>query len=79
MTRLSLNHRRIFILPTKRGLGFALLMLLLLLIAFVYNNNLVYMLTFLLASIFFITILHTYKSLSGLIVQKGRSKAVFAG
>jgi len=48
----TLNHRRIFILPTKRGLGFALLLLLLLLIAFVYNNNLVYLLTFLLASIF---------------------------
>jgi uncharacterized protein (DUF58 family) len=75
----TLNHRRIFILPTKRGLGFALLLLLLLLIAFVYNNNLVYLLTFLLASIFFITILHTFKSLSGLSVQKGRTSPVFAG
>ncbi len=75
----TLNHRRIFILPTKRGLGFALLLLLLLLIAFVYNNNLVYLLTFLLASIFFISILHTFKSLSGLSVQKGRSLPVFSG
>ena len=74
-----LSHRRIFILPTQRGLGFVVLIALLLLIAFVYNNNLVYLLTFLLASIFFITILHSYKSLSGLVVQKGRSKAVFAG
>lgn len=76
---IELNHRRIFILPTQRGLGFSLLLLLLLLIAFVYNNNLVYMLTFLLASIFFITILHTFKSLSGLLVQKGRSQPVFMG
>ena len=76
---IKLNHRRIFILQTQRGLGFALLLLLLLLIAFVYNNNLVYMLTFLLASIFFITILHTFKSLSGLRVQKGRSQPVFLG
>jgi uncharacterized protein (DUF58 family) len=75
----TLNHRRIFILPTQRGLGFVLLIVLLLLIAFVYNNNLVYMLAFLLASIFFITILHSYKALSGLVVQKGRSKAAFAG
>ncbi|MGZ4953975.1 MAG: DUF58 domain-containing protein [Methylobacter sp.] len=74
-----LNHRRIFILPTQRGLGFVLLITVLLLIAFVYNNNLAYMLAFLLASIFFITILHTYKSLAGLVVQKGRSKAAFAG
>jgi len=75
----TLNHRRIFILPTQRGLGFAVLIALLLLIAFVYNNNLAYMLAFLLASVFFVTILHSYKSLSGLVVQKGRSKTVFAG
>ena len=75
----TLNHRRIFILPTHRGLNFAILTALLLLIAFVYNNNLVYLLAFLLASIFFITILHSYKSLAGLVLQKGQSKAVFAG
>ena len=78
-TPVSLNHRRIFILPTQRGLGFVVLIVLLLLIAFVYNNNLAYLLTFLLASVFFVTILHSYKALSGLVVQKGRSKAVFAG
>lgn len=75
----TLNHRRIFILPTHRGLNFAILTALLLLIAFVYNNNLVYLLAFLLASIFFISILHSYKSLAGLVLHKGQSKAVFAG
>jgi len=74
-----LNQRRIFILPTHRGLNFAILAALLLLIAFVYNNNLVYLLAFLLASIFFITILHSYRSLAGLVLQKGQTKAVFAG
>ncbi|MFI3185371.1 MAG: DUF58 domain-containing protein [Methylococcaceae bacterium] len=76
---ITLNHRRIFILPTQRGLGFVLLTVLLLLIAFVYNNNLTYLLAFLLASIFFVTILHSYQALAGLVVQKGRSKTVFAG
>jgi uncharacterized protein (DUF58 family) len=76
---LVLNQRRIFILPTQRGLGFSLLLLLVALIAFVYNNNLAYMLAFLLGSIFFITILHTYKSLAGLTVQEGQAIAVFAG
>ena len=75
----TLNQRRIFILPTHRGLNFAILTALLLLIAFVYNNNLVYLLAFLLASIFFITILHSYNSLAGLVLQKGPSTAVFAG
>ncbi|MGR9087725.1 MAG: DUF58 domain-containing protein [Gammaproteobacteria bacterium] len=74
-----LNHRRIFILPTERGVGFALLMIVLLLVAFVYNNNLVYLLTFVLAGIFFTAILHCYKSLSGLVLQAGGSKPVFAG
>jgi uncharacterized protein (DUF58 family) len=74
----TLNQRRIFILPTHRGLNFAILTALLLLIAFVYNNNLVFLLAFLLASIFFITILHSYKSLARLMLQKGQSKAVFA-
>ncbi|MGZ5008183.1 MAG: DUF58 domain-containing protein [Methylobacter sp.] len=74
-----LNHRRIFILPSLRGLGFVLLIVVLFLVAFVYNNNLAYMLTFLLASIFFVTILQTYKSLAGLVVQHGRTKSVFVG
>jgi uncharacterized protein (DUF58 family) len=74
-----LNQRRIFILPTQRGLGFGVLILLLALIAFVYNNNLAYMLAFLLGSIFFITILHTYKSMAGLSVQEGQALSVFAG
>lgn len=74
-----LTHRRIFILPTQRGLVFVVVLMLLWLIAFVYNNNLAYLLTFLLGSVFFITILHTVKSLSGLSLQKGRVHPVFAG
>jgi len=76
---IRLSYRRIYILPTKRGLAFVVLIVLLLLIAFIYNNNLVYLLSFLLASIFFITILHTVKSLEGLVVSKGYSARVFAG
>jgi len=76
---IELTQRRVFILPTRRGFGMVLTIILLLLIAFVYNNNLVYMLGFLLASIFFVTILHTYKALAGLIVQVGYVQPVFAG
>jgi len=75
----TLDQRRVFILPTRRGLFFVLLILLLLLIGFVYNNNLAYLLGFLLASIFFVTILHSFKSLAGLVVQPGRQQPVFAG
>jgi len=76
---ITLNQRRIFILPTRRGLGLALLIVLLLLIAFVYGNNLVYFLAFLLAGVFFVTILHTYKSLAGLTVRAGQPADAFAG
>lgn len=76
---IELTQRRVFILPTRRGFGMVLTIILLLLIAFVYNNNLVYMLGFLLASIFFVTILHTYKALAGLVVQVGYAQPVFAG
>jgi uncharacterized protein (DUF58 family) len=76
---LLLNQRRIFILPTQRGLGFGVLIVLLALIAFVYNNNLAYILAFLLGSVFFIAILHTYQSMAGLTVNQGNSTHVFAG
>lgn len=76
---IHLSYKRIYILPTKQGLGFVMLIALLLLIAFIYNNNLVYLLSFLLASLFFITILHTVKSLEGLIIRKGHCPNIFAG
>ncbi|OAI20109.1 hypothetical protein A1359_03615 [Methylomonas lenta] len=76
---ITLNQRRVFILPTLGGLGFICLIALVLLIAFVYNNNLAYMLGFLLASIFFVTILHSYKSLAGLVLSAGYNQPMFAG
>ncbi len=74
-----LNHKRVFILPTRRGMGFVLLIVVLVMIAFVYNNNLAYLLAFLLASVFFVTILHSFKALSGLVIEKGRAESVYAG
>jgi len=75
----ELTQRRVFILPTQRGLGMVFTILLLLLVAFIYSNNLVYLLGFLLVSIFFVTILHTFKALAGLVVQAGFAQPVFAG
>ncbi len=76
---ITLNHRRIFILPTQKGLGFVVLIILLMLIAFVYNNNLAYLLAFLLASVFFITIVHSFKALAALKISQGQCPAVFSG
>lgn len=76
---LALNQRRVFILPTLHGLAYVAVLVLVLLIAFVYNNNLAYMLGFLMASIFFVTILHSFNSIAGLVVRPGSSVSVFAG
>ncbi|MFI3136763.1 MAG: DUF58 domain-containing protein [Methylococcaceae bacterium] len=76
---IELKHRRIFILPTKHGLSFMLLLVILLLIAFIYNNNLTYLLAFMLISVLVVTILSTFRSLAGLIIHAGQHKPVFAG
>ena len=67
----QLNQRRIFILPTPRGLAFSVVLLLMLLAGINYQNSLAYGLTFLLLSVFHTAMLHTYRNLSGLMI-KGR-------
>nr|MBP8236720.1 DUF58 domain-containing protein [Pseudomonas sp.] len=57
----TLNQRRIFIVPSATGGAFALVLLLMLLAAINYQNSLAYGLTFLLMSLFIIAILHTYR------------------
>ncbi|CCE22184.1 DUF58 domain-containing protein [Methylotuvimicrobium alcaliphilum] len=76
---LELTRRRVFILPTQRGLSLVYTIVLLLLVALIYNNNLVYGLAFFLASLFFVSILHTYRALAGLVVKTGYAAPVFAG
>lgn len=74
-----LDQRRIFILPTRVGAVFAGVLLLMLLVAINYQNSLAYGLTFLLAAIFVVAILHTYRNLAGLVLKAGGGTAVFSG
>ena len=76
---ITLSHRRIFIIPNRQGLAFSVLVGLTLLASVVYDNNLGFILTFLLFSLFFVSILHSFRNLSGLIVQAGKCESVFAG
>ncbi|MCF5826515.1 DUF58 domain-containing protein, partial [Pseudomonas syringae] len=66
-SRIALDHRRIFIMPTRTGLIFMLVLVLMLLVAINYQNSLAYGLTFLLMSIGVLAILHSYRNISGLI------------
>ncbi len=74
-----LTQRRVYILPTKQGLAFGLLLFIMLLGSINYANSLGYMLTFLLASLAIVTIFHTYNNLLRLEIGPAITKPVFAG
>ena len=76
---IELNRRRIYILPTKQGFMFGLLLLILLLGSMNYNNSLGFALTFLLASLGNLCILYTYRNLAGLTFKLGKIEPCFAG
>ncbi|TDV67752.1 DUF58 domain-containing protein [Pseudomonas sp. LP_7_YM] len=78
-SRIQLDHRRIFILPTKVGGTYALLLVLLLLVSINYQNSLAYGLTFLMLSVGILAILHTYRNFSGLILSASPARSVFVG
>lgn len=77
--RIELDHRRIFILPTRAGGTYALVLFLLLLVSINYQNSLAYGLTFLMLSVGILGILHTYRNFSGLILSASNARAVFVG
>jgi len=75
----TLVQRRIFILPTKQGYLFALTVALLLLASINYALSLGFTLTFLLASMAGVAMLHTWRNLAHLRLRPGRCEPVFAG
>jgi uncharacterized protein (DUF58 family) len=76
---LHLSQRRIFILPTRQGILFAVVLLIMLIGSINYNNSLGYLLTFLLASVAVVSILYTYRNLLNLKVSIGNITPVFSG
>lgn len=75
----TLVQRRVFILPTRAGLFFAALLVVMLFGAINYNNSLAYTLTFMLASLGVVAMLHTYRNLLHLRVSVGHVAPVFCG
>jgi len=76
---IKLTQRRVFVLPTRHGLGYALALLVMLVGAINYNLSLGHALVFLLAGMGATTILHTFRNLAQLQIRPGRSQPVFAG
>jgi len=67
--RITLSQSNIFIFPTKAGFTFGGLVSILILGAINYQNSLVYGVAFLLGGLFTITILYTFRNLSGLTIE----------
>jgi uncharacterized protein (DUF58 family) len=74
-----LTQRRIYILPTRQGLGFAFVLVLMLLGDINYNLSLGYVLTFLLATAGGVSMLHAFRNMAQLEIHAGYVEPVFAG
>lgn len=74
-----LTQRRIFILPTRAGILFAVVLAAMQLGAINYNLALGYALVFLLAGLGIAGMVHTFRNLAGLSIVGGRVEPVFAG
>lgn len=74
-----LNQRRIYILPSKQGLGFAFVLVLMLLGDINYNLSLGYVLTFLLTTTAAMTMVHAFRNMAQLEIRAGYVEPVFAG
>ncbi|NLD15561.1 MAG: DUF58 domain-containing protein [Gammaproteobacteria bacterium] len=78
-SRVQLNQRQVFIVPTRTGFAFGCALLLMLLVAINYQNSLAYALAFLLGSLGLLTALHTWRNLAGLELQGLQAEPCFAG
>lgn len=74
-----LNPRRIYIIPTRWGLLYGVMLIALLVGSINYSLSLGYYVTFLLASLGNIAILHTWRNLVHLQIEVLHAKPVFAG
>lgn len=77
--QITLSQRNIFIFPTQTGFVFGGLLMLLILGAINYQASLVYGVAFLLGSMFLMTILHTFRNLSGLSLELVNTRPGFVG
>ena len=75
----TVSRKRIYIVPTRFGYGYALLLLVMLLGAMNYSNSMAFALTFLLAGVGLLSMHHTHANLLNLQLRTGKSHPVFVG
>lgn len=76
---IMLTQRSIYIIPTRQGVMLAFVLVLMLLGDINYNLSLGYVLTFLLAMMAVMSMLHAFRNLAHLEISPGRADAVFCG
>ena len=76
---ITLVRQRIYILPTRHGIGFLIILMFILAGSINYENSAGYMLTFLLTAIGFLGMIHTHQNLNHLKLNSMTTKPVFAG
>ena len=74
-----LNQRRVYVLPSRAGMGFAISLGVMLIGSMNYSLSLGHILTFLLGGLGVSAILNTFRNLAFLQITPGRGSAVFAG
>ncbi len=74
-----LHRRRIYIIPSKLGFAYGLLLFCMLLGAMNYANSMAFGLTFLLAGVGLVAMHHTHRNLLNLNISVGHHEPVFAG
>lgn len=75
----ELEYRHVYVLPTRFGWGFGVLLVFMALGGLNFNNNMALMLVFLLGTIVQLTTLIAYRNLSGLTVDSVHAPPVFCG
>lgn len=75
----TIRHRRIYILPTRLGLLFALMAFAMMLGGMNYANNLALALAFMLGALGLVAMHHCHRNLAGVVVTCTANEPVFAG
>lgn len=75
----TLDRRRVYILPTRQGLIFGLFLIFMLLASMNYSNSMAFLLTFVLIGLGFVAMYSCHANLTGLGISAGRSPPVFMG
>lgn len=76
---ISLEQRSTYILPTKAGFLMMFIIMLMMIASTNYQNNLAFLLTFLVSSIGIVSIVFTFKNLQGVMFELGKNQPVFSG